>query len=74
MSEPKWTQVYWHTAADGMVGAFNAEPRANRKLINLIAAVEAALTEMRPAENGFPRNVHCARSRLREALEQARKP
>jgi hypothetical protein len=41
-------------------------------LLELIAAAEAALADLRPVSNGFPRNAHCARSRLREAIRQAK--
>ncbi len=34
----------------------------------IVRAVEEALAYMRPVRNGFPRNAHCARSKLRELL------
>lgn len=43
-----------------------------RKLQRLIGAVEEALTFLRPVDNGFPKNAHCARAKLREALNEAR--
>lgn len=42
------------------------------KLQRLIRAVEEALLFLRPVENGFPKNAHCARAKLREALNEAR--
>lgn len=42
------------------------------KLDRLIAAAEEALAFLRPVENGFPRNAHCARAKLREAIKEAR--
>ena len=57
----------------GMQAADENSPSA-RKLAALIAAVEETLTFLRPVDNGFPRNAHCARAKLREALIEARKP
>ena len=37
-----------------------------------VRALEETLAFLRPVDNGFPRNGHCARSRLREALARIR--
>ncbi len=49
------------------------EAPCERKLAALIAASEEALGFLRPTENGFPRNAHCARAKLREAIKEARR-
>ncbi len=58
--------------AAGVRAADESGPSA-RKLAALIAAVEETLIFLRPVDNGFPRNAHCARAKLREALEAARR-
>ena len=42
------------------------------KLARLLEAAGDALAFLRPVENGFPRNAHCARAKLREAIEEAK--
>jgi hypothetical protein len=67
-----WEQAKAHQEMY-IAGMRAADGESARKLARLIAAVEETLTFLRPVENGFSLNAHCARAKLREALAEAQR-